>query len=207
VIKLLILVHIVAGAAALAALVGAVVTKKGGLNHRKMGKIYTIAMAVALTLAVVVSVLTANIFLLLIGVFSGYFVYTGWRLAKAKDGIRSLPDRMASILMLIGAVLMLVYGIYIFANGESLGVALGVFGVFAFMPAWQDYSSAKWPVGKERIVLHLSRMGGASIATVTAVFVVNVQTSPAFIAWLLPSLIGTPAIIYFARSASEPSHR
>ena len=102
--------------------------------------------------------------------------------------------------MVVIAIAMVGYGIYQTVNGQSLGVALAVFGIFAFLPAWTDMRSADgWPKGKERIVLHLNRMGGACIATMTAVFVVNFKTDPAFIAWLLPTLVGTPLIIYWTR--------
>ena len=68
-------------------------------------------------------------------------------------------------------------------------------GSFALSDALRLQSG--WPSGRERISLHLSRMGGASIATVTAVFVVNVATDPAFIAWILPTVVITPVIIYW----------
>jgi len=79
-------------------------------------------MAVALALAVVISVFTANMFLLLIGLFSAYFVYTGWRLAQVRDGARNTIDHSASILMIGISSLMLLYGIYLYISGESLGV-------------------------------------------------------------------------------------
>jgi len=204
-IRLMVVLHIVAGVAALLAMLGAIGSAKGGTWHRRFGKCYTWAMAVALALAVIVSVFTVNMFLLLIGLFSAYFVYTGWRLTQVRDGTRNALDRSSSLLMLITSSLMLLYGLYLFTSGESLGVALAVFGIFALLPAWQDYRLVQWPLGKDRIVLHLSRMGGASIATVTAAFVVNVKTNPAFIAWLLPTLIGTPVIVYWVRRVLKPS--
>lgn len=205
-IKTLVFLHIVSGCGAVLGMIGALVSRKGALWHRRMGKLYAYSMTAALLLAVIVSVMTANIFLGLIGLFSGYFVYTGWRVAVVRDGNRSRADIIASQGMVICAVGMIGYGIYQSVNGDSLGVALAVFGLFALFPAWQDFRRrAAWPTGKDRIVLHLNRMGGASIATLTAVFVVNVQTSPAFIAWLLPTMVGTPLIIYWTRRTLTPS--
>ena len=203
-IKTLVILHIVSGTGAVLGMVGALATRKGGLWHRRSGKLYTISMAVALLMAVVVSALTSNVFLFLIGLFSSYFVYTGWRVAVVKDGTRSPTDQRLSQLMVLTSIAMVGYGIYLAINRESLGIALAVFGVFAFQPAWVDMKRGLiWPKGKQRIVLHLNRMGGASIATLTAVFVVNVQTSPAFIAWLLPTVVGTPMIIYWTRKTLQ----
>ena len=207
-IKALVFLHIASGSGAVVGLLGALTSQKGGLWHRRMGKLYTLSMVIALLLASIVSALTGNVFLFLIGLFSGYFVYTGWRLAVVKDGIRSKQDQLAAQFMVLCAVVMLGYGIYQTVAGDSLGLALAVFGIFAFQPAWSDVKLAtRWPKGKDRIVLHLNRMGGASIATMTAVFVVNVQTYPAFIAWLLPTVVGTPLIIYWTRKTfkGEPA--
>lgn len=201
-ISALIVLHVVAGTGAVVGMLGALGTKKGSLWHRRLGRLYAISMAAALSLALVVSILTNNVFLLFVGLFSAYFVYTGWRLAVVKDGAISRLDNHLAWLSLASALAMFVYGIYLRVNGESLGVALAVFGVIAFFPAWTDSRLSNWPKGKERIVWHLNRMGGASIATLTAVFVVNVQTDPAFIAWLLPSLCVTPLIMYWSKKAS-----
>jgi len=198
--QILVLLHVLAGSLALIGLIGGLVTKKGGLWHRRLGKLYTLAMAITLFFALVVAIVTANYFLLLIGLFSGYFVYTGWRLAVARKGDRLLLDQWLTQLMLITGAAMVIYGVYLTVTGASLGVALAVFGIFALQPAWQDFKFGnKWPDGKKRIVLHIGRMGGAGIATVTAVFVVNVKTNPAFVAWLVPTLIGTPLILYFSK--------
>ncbi len=201
-IKIMVLVHVLAGSVAVLGMIAAITTKKGSQYHRLGGRAYVYGMAISLVLATVVSILTVNIFLLLIALFSAYLVYTGWRLALVKDGKQTGFDRRMAIAMIGVSFLMAAYGVLMLLRGETMGVALIVFGVFAVQPAWADYKSdLNWPKGRERIVLHLSRMGGGCIATVTAVFVVNIQTDPAFIAWLLPSLVGTPLIFYAARKA------
>lgn len=199
-IKVLIGIHILAGSVAVVGMLCALSTRKGGQWHKTGGRAYVFGMAASLVMATVVSIATANIFLLLIAVFSAYLVYTGWRLGKVKDGVKSVLDLRFSLSMLVVSVVMIAYGIFMLRQGESLGVALIVFGFLGGAPALSDYKSpGTWPKGKHRILLHLNRMGGACIATVTAVFVVNIQTNPAFIAWLLPTLIGTPLIIYWSR--------
>lgn len=200
----MIVFHIVAGSVAVCAMLGALCMRKGAIWHRRFGRIYVHAMAVALLLALVVSVLTANLFLLLIGLFSSYLIYTGWRLAIVKTGMQSSVDGLVIRLMLLVGVLMIGYGGYMSVSGDSLGIALLVLGVTGFVPAWSDLKrQGAWPKGKARIMEHLSRMGGGCIATITAVFVTNVQTSPAFIAWLLPGVIGAVLLTYWSRRLSS----
>ena len=202
----MIVLHVVAGSVAVCAMLGALCARKGAIWHRRFGRIYVHAMAVALLLALVVSVLTANLFLLLIGLFSSYLIYTGWRLAIVKTGAQSNVDRLIIRLMLVVGVLMIGYGGYMSVSGDSLGIALLVLGVAGFAPAWSDLKRrGAWPKGKARILEHLSRMGGGCIATVTAVVVTNVQTSPAFIAWLLPGIIGGVLLTYWSRRLSSDS--
>ena len=199
-IAFLVVLHVLAGSVAIAGMLCALFVKKGGAWHKRGGRAYVGGMGISLTMAIIVSIMTSNIFLLLIAVFSSYLVYTGLRLAIVRDGKRTSVDQRISLLMLVVAGLMIAYGLYMFFVGQNLGVALVVFGFLGGGPAWQDYlCEANWPRGKERIVLHLGRMGGASIASITAVFVVNIQTNPAFIAWLLPTVVGAPLIIYWSR--------
>ena len=80
-------------------------------------------------------------------------------------------------------------------------ITVAVFGGIGGGFAVRDLKSlgGGWPSGIDRIALHLVRMSAASIATLTAVLVVNVQTEPAFIAWLLPTIVVTPMIFYWVR--------
>ena len=198
--EMLVVLHITAGSVAVAGMIVAMACQKGGLWHRRGGNAYALGMAITLVLATIVSIMTRNVFLLLVGSFSSYFVYTGWRLAKARNGVRSILDQYVTWSMLFVSALMVVYGIFQIVTGITMGITLLIFGILAALPAWEDFKlGGQWPKGKERVKLHLERMGGASIATLTAVFVVNVQTNPDFIAWLLPSIVIVPFIIYWSR--------
>lgn len=204
-IRFLVLVHVLCGSVALVGMFGALITKKGGVWHRYSGRAFVGGMLFSLLLALLVSILTSNVFLLLIGIFSGYFIFTGTRLAMARDGVRTDWDRSAAFLMIIVAGCMLLYGLYMLITKQTLGLAMIVFAFVAFMPAFSDYErGVVGPRGKERILLHLNRMGGACIASVTAVLVANVQTTPAFIAWLIPTFLGGPLIAYWSRRIASP---
>ena len=199
-IKTLVVIHIVAGSIAMMGMLLALSARKGGLWHKRGGRAYTYAMAVSLFLATIISLATENIFLLLIAIFTAYLVYTGWRIVNVKGGIRSSLDQRLSLAMILISACMVAYGLYMLIQAQSLGVALIIFGFLGGSPALQDFKrTGEWPKGKRRILLHLNRMGGGCIATITAVFVANVQTNPEFISWLLPSVVGTPLIIYWSK--------
>lgn len=198
--KMLVLLHVVAGSIAVIGMVIAMATKKGGLWHRRGGQAYSAGMLVTLVLALIISVITRNLFLFSIGIFSGYMVYTGWRVAKVRNGVMSTVDRVALFSLAVTVVAMIGLGVLMLSRGQYMGVVQIVFGLLASALVVQDYRfKGSWPRTKERVALHLGRMGGATIATITAVLVTNVQTQPAFLAWLAPSVVGVPFIAYWTR--------
>jgi len=205
-LNLLTALHVLLGSTALVGLLIAWMTKKGGIWHRRGGKAYVLGMTGALLAAFVVSIATGNLFLFLIGVFSSYLVFTGYRIALARDSVRTSLDKAVTRFAVTGALAMIGYAAFVFSDDRSTAIILVVLGLIFAMQAFQDILHGdQWPVGKERIVLHLNRMGGASIATLTAVLVVNVQTDPAFIAWLLPTVVGSLMIGYFTKQTRGPN--
>jgi len=204
-LSLLLVLHVLLGSTAVIGMLIAWLSKKGDAWHRRGGKAYVLGMTGALIAAFAVSIATQNLFLFLIGVFSAYLVFTGYRIAAARDSVRASLDKLVAVAALTGALAMIGYAAFVFSNNRSTAIILTVLGVIFALQAFQDVRRGdKWPIGKERIVLHLNRMGGASIATVTAVFVVNVQTDPAFIAWLLPTVVGSLGISYWTKRTRGP---
>ena len=93
-IKILIALHILSGSVAVLGMLCALSTRKGGQWHKYGGRAYVYGMAIALVMATCVSIATTNVFLFLIALFSGYLIYTGWRLVKVKDDVKTLIDRL-----------------------------------------------------------------------------------------------------------------
>ena len=203
--SLVVTLHVLLGSVAVLGMMTAWLTKKGSHWHRQGGKAYVLGMTGALLAAFIVSLVTQNTFLFLIGLFSAYLVFTGYRLAVAKDSVRNSVDKTVGFAVLIIGLGMIGYAAWVYGNNRSMGIVLAVFGFIAAAQAFSDVRRGnKWPTGKERIVLHLNRMGAASIATVTAVFVVNFETDPAFIAWLIPTVVGSSAITYWTIKTRRP---
>ena len=196
--------HIAFGSVALLTASLAFLTEKGPKFHAKVGRIYALAMiGVGLT-AVVLWWLGSTDFLLFIAFFSTYMVLVGWRLGQNRKGAVGNIDRALVSMGTIGTIGLLFI---------SADIAFGGFGpwgegaTFALVPLvfsiicgsltyFQRLSLMNGiaPRGKERIRLHGIFMGAGTISTVTAFSLTAIGGG--IVMWLLPTLIGTPLIVW-----------
>lgn len=202
--NLLLITHITAGFAALIGAAGAVSTKTiipNHLWHTRFGSVFFYGMVLVFLTTVPMTIIRPNIFLLLIGIFSFYLAWSGWRMAVNRSGDAKLADKLGIIVMGTAAVIMIGLGVWILSAGDGNGVTLTIFGAIGGGFSLKDYRQyKKGPVkGKERISAHLSAMMGATIAAVTAFLVVNIQTDPVWIAWIAPTAVIVPFIVYLNR--------
>lgn len=197
----LLFVHITAGAVALAAAAIALSTAKGRVHHIRAGRVYAAAMALVCVTALPLAILGADVVLLLVAVFSFYLVFAGWRFARNAGGRPRPVDWTAAVIMALTGLGMWGYGAVLFLRGDSLWVTMAVFGFIAAALSAADlrYHRTSPPPGRQRIARHLTNMLAGTIATVTAVVVVNVETNPAWLAWILPTLLITPLIAWWNR--------
>ena len=192
--------HIVAGVTALLAAGAALGCAKGSAWHRRAGLTYVLAMlAVTLTTFGLVA-LRPNLFLFVIGLFSFYLVFSGWRAAAQRDGRPRWPDHLSSAAMaLTGATMLEIGAVRLFTAGGAEPVILLVFGSIGLTLAlsdWRDWR--RGPItGKARIARHLTRMLAGTTATITAALVVNVSFLPPLVVWLGPTALITPLIFWW----------
>lgn len=199
----LLAVHIAGGSIALLALVPAVVASRGngvrvGRNHRRAGLVYVGGMTAALASAYPLAVLLPSVFLGAVALFTTYLVASGWRWIRRGAADRVPLGRGLAVGMLIAAAGMVAVGVDQLRSGDGLGVALLVFAGIGGTLALQDLLAlrAARPARRERVALHLGRMLGGAIATLTAVLVVNVTTEPEWLGWVAPSAVITPLILW-----------
>ena len=197
----LLVIHIIAGTTALASATVALLTAKGGPHHVRAGRVYAAAMAVVCVSAAPLAVIGSDVLLGLIAVFSFYLVFAGWRFARNASGRPGGVDWAAVAVMGLTGISMWGYGAVLFLRGDSQWVAMGVFGFIAMALSAVDlrYHRALLRSGRQRIARHLTNMLAGTIATVTAVVVVNVQTRPEWLAWILPTVLITPLIVWWNR--------
>ncbi len=111
-----ILVHIITGSIALLLGLIALLSRKGGNIHNKVGRWFLIFIsAVIFTGLVGVFVFGRNTFLLVITILSGYVSFSGYRILKLKANIPKKIDALAAVV----SFLILVYFLYYF---KSIGM-------------------------------------------------------------------------------------
>jgi hypothetical protein len=203
------IIHIFSGGFGLFVAPGAMLTRKGGLWHRRWGKAYFWSMVVVVLTAVLLALVRFNLFLLLIAVFSFYLAFSGYRVLyrKTPQQRAGIGDWAASVLMLTGGVGLIGYGIYILLVLQiaSFGIVAIVFGGLGLATAISDIYSFLRPPADKRAwwFSHMSSMLAAYIATVSAFSVVNFHFLPSVVRWLWPTVVGTIGISIWTRYYRE----
>lgn len=197
--KLLLFFHILCGIAALISGLISFTAAKGRKAHILSGKLYTISMIGVALSAFALSLMKFNAFLFIVGLFSLYMTLTGYRALHTKG--TNATD--AWLMVFTGLSLCLFLGIMYYQTGFQLSGMLPVLLVFTGILAgmllkdlrrYRKGSSADY---RSKLRLHISRMGGAYIATTTAFVVTNVSLEPVYLKWLAPSLVGSLVIAWF----------
>ena len=210
--QFLLATHVLAGFTALLSAAAAIASKKGRALHRTTGRVYSIAMGYIVCSAFPLAILRPNPFLFGVACFSGYLVWTGYRRATQRAPQLTRTDQWT--VLAGGGVIagMAIYGAYMLATGESLGVVSLAFAGGLTIFVAQDIQSLRSgaPLGKFRIARHLQRMLGGTIATITAVLVAQVvpqlagTSIPPFVVWLLPTIALTPLIVWWSYKTLAP---
>ena len=216
----LLVIHIAAGSIALLAALAALVTAKGGVIHVRAGRVYAIGMTLIFLTAVPLAILGADVFLLLIAFFSFYLIFAGWRFARNRSRRPQPVDWVAVAIMGLTGLAMWGYAVALGLSGSGQWVTMLAFGSIAVALSVADglffhqgRSGRRRPAPYLRIQRHLTNMMAGTIATVTAVMVVNVSMDPVWVPWLLPTVVITPLIVWWnvrtarqARPAAGSSH-
>ena len=197
--EILLPIHILAGLVALFSSALALLAEKGKKIHLLSGKTYFWTMVLIFLTAIPMSILSSNVFLFLIAIFSFYLAFSGMRFAKNRAGVPTRVDLIAVNFMFLSGVGMWILAIIFFIDNNSQYITLIVFGFLALFLGYGDFQTFKnqTAIGKERIAKHLTNMMGGTIAVVTAVLVVNPPANPEWVWWILPTVLITPIIFWW----------
>jgi len=194
----LIYIHAVLGSIAFIAGFIAIVTKKGMSAHKKSGIVFYYSMLFSALSALVIAVLPKheNAFLFAIGLFSSYFIISGYRALRFKKPNPKVGfDKIIAIGMLLTGMFMILYPVIKIGN---INIVLTVFGSFGIVFSIRDVillNNLK-KLRKHWLKLHIGKMVGGYIAAVTAFIVVN-QFIPGIAGWLVPSAVGIVYMNYW----------
>ena len=196
---ILLSIHILTGSVALVSAALSLSTEKGKKFHVLIGKAYFWSMVIIFLTAIPMSIITGNVFLFLIAIFSFYLAFSGMRFAKNRTGVPTRVDLIAVNFMLLSGIGMWTLAIIFFIDNDSQFITLIVFGFLALFLGYGDFQTFKnqKATGKERIAKHLTNMMGGTIAVVTAVLVVNPPADPEWVWWILPTVLITPVIFWW----------
>ena len=197
-----VLIYIHAGFGGIALLLGtlAIIFKKGSPKHKATGRYFFYSMMISAILALLISCLPGHHspFLFSIGLFSMYFLLTGYRALKYKKKVQSvLVEIIGNIAMLIISATMILYPIL--SNGAA-NIVLLVFGIFGILASLNTLRvlRKKEALKKHWLRMHLGNMMGGYIAAVSAFAVVN-QILPGMYNWFAPGIIGGFYIYFWMR--------
>ncbi len=196
-------VHIMAGTLALVGGLVAIMTRKGARLHRRSGIVYVLCMIVVGVTALVMSIIRPNPFLFAVAIFSAAMALSGWLPARG-DNLQL--SKMVGIASIVAATLLGVVGMWWVIAGDVFGITAIVFGLISARFGWQDVRRTTERNRQQRIIAHVSAMGGAFIATVSAICAVNLDMLPPLVRWLWPTRRGTPLIFWGIRSYLQRSH-
>ena len=192
-------IHILAGTIALLAAAFAICSEKGKKIHITAGRTCYWGMAGIFLTALPMSIITGNVFLVLIAFFSFYLAFAGRRFAQNRKGIASIIDWIAVGLVISAGLGMWVLALFYYFENNFQYITLTIFGFIAVALGYTDYKTYKQQeaTGKKRISRHLTNMLAGTIAVVTAVLVVNIDMEPQWLPWILPTVILVPLIIWW----------
>jgi uncharacterized membrane protein len=201
--KGLLAVHIAAGSGAFVLAPVALLTAKGGKQHRRWGMVYLWCMGVVTATALPMALYRPVLFLALVAVFSFYFAFSAYRVLKLKDlargGSAKPIDWIAAVITFASSLVLALLGAFRPAAVQGFGIVSVVFGLLGMSASSQQMVSfVRKP--KEKMFwwyTHLGNFIGSYIAAWTAFSAVTLTQffGPAWYVWLWPTIVGVPAIV------------
>lgn len=202
-ITIAVYIHAFFGGLGLTTGIGSMAVTKGCKLHKRMGKIFAVAMITSCIIIIPIAWMPGHksLFLFLISLFTIYLVLIGRRALTFKYRKKLKADYIdlgISFSMMVFSIFMIGYGTYgLFAQvpDNVLYMVFGGLGLFLTIKNFLFYKNFKtnkvaW------LLAHLTHMIAGMIASITAFIVAGLKLWT-ITAWVLPSVIGTVFIIYW----------
>jgi hypothetical protein len=205
----IVIVHVAAGSLALIAGAGALIARKGGRSHGRIGTAFFAAMLVMTATGATMAALRPERITVVIGIFTCYLVATAWSVARRRDGKAGWFETIAILVPIAAAAAN-----YIFAQMASAAPnhrldslppqpAYG-FAALAALAALLDlnYILRRGVTGRQRITRHLWRMCTALLIAAMSFFLGQQDEFPrewrGHFLWFVPPLAILAAFVFWA---------
>lgn len=195
--------HITAGVVVLLSGFAVFAMKKGTPKHKKVGKLYVVAMFLLTLSGILMATISGNLFLLSISIFSLYLVLTGLRSVQTKLLNFSWIDYTFQAVISICALAMLyLTGTYLGSENYEPSIVLGLFGIGALSLAVIDFRLLYLPSKTKThyVNYHIGRIGGSFIAAFTGFAANQFHFLPDLVNWIVPTIIGSIYLSFATRS-------
>ena len=193
-------VHIAAGFVGFFMAPVALAVRKGGPAHRRWGRVFFWAMALAGTTALVGAQHIHSLFLLLTAVFSLYMAAFGYRSLFLKH--LAWDDQVPAFDWAVAGVGLLVFLGTVGYAIAARNVPVGVFGALGLMTTGRQLrgyvNAGRW-TKNQWLLNHISGFMAAYIAAVSAFSVTSLHLIPFPYNFLWPTLLGLPIIMWWHR--------
>ncbi len=202
-VTLIVSLHVAAGSLAL--LIGAIplLSKKGGVTHRKFGRYFVFLMVVVLVTAFLALVFRFNAFLFVLTILSSYLSFSGNMILVRKNNPGTFLEWIASLAALIIASAC----IYLTAKGYFKTNPVILYPTLAGTILYAGYDLFRLLNPRLRVhqqlwlFEHIAKMSGAYIAIVAAFSGTVLTFLPKPYSQVWASAVGTPltvlAIVYY----------
>ncbi len=200
--KSLLTVHVTVGFGAFVVAPMALITAKGGKQHKRWGMVYLWCMGLVAATALPMALFRPVLFLALVAVLSFYLAFTGYRVLKLRHvagGGARLLDWVVTGACFISSVALLVLAVLRPALVQHMGIVAILFGALGMRASGTHLLSfVRKPADKMFwLYRHFQHFIGSYIAAWTAFSTVTLPRlfGHAMWLWLWPSAIGVPAIL------------
>ncbi len=196
-------VHIAAGASAFLLAPVALVTAKGGKQHRRWGKVYLWSMGIVAATALPMALYRPVLFLSLVAVFSFYACFSAWRVLALKDlpkgGSAKPIDWVAGVITFVTSACLAGFAVFKPAIVQRMGIVAVVFGFIGMALAFGQLKSFIVKP-KEKMFWWYTHLGNMIASYIAAWSAFSVVTLSRFLGnqwyvWLWPTMVGVPAIV------------
>lgn len=203
--RLLLIIHISGGFLGLVIGIVTVILQKGTRNHKRLGTVFSLAMATACVSGLMLATVTSNAFLFMVAIFSGYALIHGVRAIHFLRGnTPTLFDKVVFYISVVAHVSFLLYGVIVFFQQGFhvvgfLSILFG-FGGLALNASFSNHLFHPPARLADWIIDHITGIMTSFIASVTAFSSTTLHPYlPVWVIWLWPTLLFVPLIVMWIK--------